>query len=319
LDHIKQLRPRQSRDLVALEAARSLDRRIFPTSDRNTRLLEERDAIGMTIDIAGMDRGRVLKSLDPSRLKQANSVLDVLDFERLHEQDVIRHDQRVFGALLRPGMRHARFRSDRGTEVRVHVYDKKALETTVGIDLLIYQELFDAFILVQYKMMMRSNDPGDRWAYRVDKQMRAQLAAMGRVAALLKGNRAKSQKLTDWRLNDEVFFWKFCEATRLKDSDGALTHGITLSREHLEGFLSLPESRSGKKAQRIGYANCHRYLTNTQFIELAREGWIGGGAHASGVIQKILEANQAGGRRAILAVIKPAESIDKRARGWRSS
>ena len=144
-----------------------------------------------------------------------------------------------------------------------------------------------------------------------------QLGAMRAVAALIRRNRAKSQGLTSWRLNDEVFFWKFCEGTRLKDSDGALTHGITLSREHLEDFLSLPESRPGGKGPRIGYSNCHRYLTNTQFVELAREGWIGGGAKASVVIQKILKASQDGGRRAVLAVIKSAESIDKRDRGWK--
>lgn len=320
LDRLKYLRPTQAYQLAAMEAARTTDRRIFPTNNRNTRLMEERDAVGLTVDIAGMDRRGILKGLDVSKLKEATSVLDLLDFEPFHEQDVIRHDQKIFGGLLRPRMKHALLKNSTGAEVRVHVYDKKTLETIVGIDLLIYQELFDAFILVQYKMMRRSSGTSDKWSYRVDKQMKSQLTAMKKVVAGSGVQGGNSYGITNWRLNDEVFYWKFCEATRIKDSEGTLVHGITLNREHLESFLSLPDSRSrAQVGQRIGYANCHRYLTNSQFVELAREGWIGGGAPMAKLIRRILVASQAGGRRTILAVIKSAEGIDKRDRGWRNN
>jgi hypothetical protein len=76
----------------------------------------------------------------------------------------------------------------------------------------------------------------------------------------------------DWRLSDEVFFWKFCEATRTSDSDASLVHGITLARPHLESFLQLAESRGRSNARRVGYENCRRYLTTSDFVSLAQAG-----------------------------------------------
>jgi hypothetical protein len=126
------------------------------------------------------------------------------------------------------------------------------------------------------------------------------------------------KSVTDWRLSDEAFFWKFCEPTRIKDSQGALTHGITLKRPHFEHFLSLPESANGKTGRRVGYENCHRYLTNSQFVKLASDGWIGGGRRASAMIRSLLRATEIGGRRAMLAVIQSSESIDVRTQGLKT-
>jgi hypothetical protein len=149
LTRLSELRPEQSASIAKLIEKRVVDHRIFPSNERHLRLMEERDAIGLTVDIAGLDRSTLLKSLNVNEVESSSTILDLLALEPMQEQDAIRHDQIVFGSLLRPGMRHARLTGGRGTEVRVHVYDKKALETVAGIDLLIYQQLFDSFILIQ--------------------------------------------------------------------------------------------------------------------------------------------------------------------------
>ncbi|MFO1393994.1 MAG: hypothetical protein U1F09_09570 [Steroidobacteraceae bacterium] len=318
LDCIATLRPEQSSAISQLVRARSVDHRLFPSSQREVRLLEERDAIGVAVDIAGLDRPRLLKSLDVETVPNATTVLDLLELEPMHEQDAIRQDQKAFGALLQPGMRHARLADGRGTELRVHVYDKKALETVLGIDLLIYQQLFDSFILIQYKMMKRAKATDNSWSYTVDRQTQKQLAAMRAAATSLKKNTSDRETITDWRLSDEPFYWKFCEPTRIKDSAGALTHGLTLSRPHFERFLSLPDSKGTSGSRKIGYANCHRYLTNSQLTDLASNGWIGGGPSCSSLIRRILTANQTGGRRAMLVAIQSRDSIGARERGWKT-
>ena len=316
LHQLSVLRPALSGAIADLVKARSVDRRLFATTPREQRLLEERDAIGLTVDIAGLDRAALLKSVNIEAVSQANSVLDVLGLEPLQEQDALRHDQQVFGELLQAGMRHVRLAGPRGTEVRIHVYDKKPLETVAGIDLLIYQELYDSFILVQYKMMKRTRSETGGWSYTVDAHARAQLAAMNAVAT--RSHHVSPAAVTDWRLSDEIFFWKFCETTRMSDSESSLIHGITMSRPHFQHFLSLPESRSKRGGQVVGYANCNRYFTNSQFVELASDGWIGGGRGSSALIQKLLQANQAGGRRALLAAIHPGDAFERRQRGWKT-
>ena len=255
--------------------------------------------------------------LETQNLDRAKSVLDLLDSEPLQEQDAIRADQQAFGTLLTSGMRHARFSDDSGAEVRVHVYDKKPLETLLGIDLLIYLQLYDAYILIQYKMMQKSKRADERWYYTTDAHMQKQLATMKRVVSSIPPPASGPMPIRDWRLNEEAFFWKFCESTRDSDADGALVHGITLCRTHLESFLALPASAGPNGGRRVGYGNCQRYLTTTQFVDLAQAGWIGGGPGMRHTMEDILAANQQGGRQVLLTAVSQARQLDELRRGWK--
>lgn len=316
-DRIKVLRAQNAAALDALAKRQFEDRRIFPVNRRTERLMEQRDAIGIAVQVAGLDRPRVLKSLDRSKVDAADSALDLLDSERIQEQDAIRIDKAVFGRLLTRGMRHARFSNGRGAEVRIHVFDRKPLESVLGIDLLIYMPLYKAYILVQYKMMRRASPGKGTWYYPVDRHLMAQLSAMNRAANILQQGSAYPIPIEDWRLTEEMFFWKFCESTRASDSESSLVHGITLPRTHLESFLRAPPQRKGRStAKRVGYENCTRYLTTSQFVDLAKAGWIGGGASARAFIERILKANRRGGRQTLLAVISQAERLEDVPRGW---
>jgi hypothetical protein len=290
VERAKALRPDTAQALDKLIAQRTEDRRIFPTNTRTTRLMEQRDAVGIAVQMAGLDRSAVLGSLDPAKMASSDSVLDLLDHESLQEQDALRIDQAAFGALLSPGMRHGRFSDGKGAQVRVHIYDRKPLESILGIDLLIYMPLYRSYILLQYKMMQKRGSSAARdWQYSVDRKLRKQLTAMSRAAALMQRAPASPMPIGDWRLTEELFFWKFCEATRVSDSEQSLVHGITLSRSHLESFLQLQESQGPGGGRRIGYESCKRYLTTSQFVELARAGWIGGGQGARAVLERLLK------------------------------
>lgn len=181
IDAIMQLRPESARALGALFVKREEERRLLGDSARTTRLVEQRDALGLTLDIASLDRRGALRSLDATGMEDANSVLDLLDSEPLHEQDLIRHDEAIFGGLLRPSMRHARFTGKSGRVVRVRVYDKKPLETVLGADLLVYQATYRSFLLLQYKNMTRTEaNEGPTWSYLVDPQIHKQIKSMER-------------------------------------------------------------------------------------------------------------------------------------------
>ncbi len=225
LDRIKTLRPEARHAITALEARRLSDRRIFPSDGRTARLMEQRDAIGIAVDIAGLDRAAVLETFDTSRIDGADSVLDLLDSEPLQEQDAIRQDQIAFGKLLQPDMRHAQFSNRAGAHVRVHVYDRKPLETVIGIDLLVYLSLYKAYLLLQYKMMERSDRLAGKWSYRIDQHLLDQLTAMNQAAARFRSPAAQAIPMASWRLSEEAFFWRFCESTRLSDAEGSLESG----------------------------------------------------------------------------------------------
>jgi hypothetical protein len=115
--------------------------------------MEQRDAVGICLEIGGLDRKSILRSVVTDRVDEANSILDLLDNEPLQEQDAIRHDQDIFKGLLSKSMCSREFTNDHNRSVRIHVYDKKPIETALGIDLLIFQNSYRSFILIQYKMM----------------------------------------------------------------------------------------------------------------------------------------------------------------------
>lgn len=60
---------------------------------------------------------------------------------------------------------------------------------------------------------------------------------------------------------------------------------------------------------------CHRgYLNNSQFLELARDGWIGCDSSGLAVISEVIAAGQKGGKIAMYAVIKGSGSESARTR-----
>jgi hypothetical protein len=110
--------------------------------------------------------------------------------------------------------------------------------------------------------------------------------------------------MNHWRLTDEAFYFKFCETTRPNARDDALVAGITLGHYHLKRFLELPEAKGEHGGYRVGYRNCPRYLNNTQFVELAREGWIGCDERGLALVSDVLEAGAERGRAAMFAVVE---------------
>lgn len=305
LNCIKQLRPDTAELLDALIRKREETRRIVGDSARLLRLMEQRDAIGLALDMASLDRQTIMREAKYEKVETAMSALDLLDREPMQEQDVMRQDQQIFAKLLTPDMRSARFTGPGGREVRVYVYDKKPLETVLGIDLLIYQESYKSFLLLQYKNMAQiPAKRGQTWSYLVDDQIHKQMAAMEKGLAAMQRQEKLPQGLNDWRLHSGPFYFKFCETTRPNARDDALVGGITLGLDHLTHFLTLPDAKGKDGGLRVGYDNCPRYLNNTQFVDLARDGWIGCDQKGYHLMTEILAAGKAGGKSAMLAVIQ---------------
>ena len=307
LDAIKSLRPKLAERLDALISLREQQRGLTGDDQKILRLTEQRDALGLVLDIASLDRKAILREAKLSTVSTAQSVLDLLDAEPLQEQDLIRQDQAAFSGLLKDGeCRSGRFGGAGSREVRVYVYDKKPLETVLGIDLLIFLADFETYLLLQYKCMEpKSDDRGKTWSYLADAQLHKQIQAMdSAVEAIARLPAPAATSFKDWRLTEEAFYFKFCETTRPDARDDALVAGITLSHSHLKHFLTLPEATGKYPGLRIGYANCPRYFNNTQFTDLAREGWIGCGQRGYALISKVIAEGQSRDRAAMFAVIK---------------
>jgi hypothetical protein len=311
------LRPAHADQIEETIAKRTQQRRLLETGQRELRLNEQRDGLGVALDIGNLDRAGIFKTMNADAAGNALSVLDLLDGIRTQERSLLEHDRRIFEMLIgsQPA-RSAAFDDGSGNSVRVTVTDRDDLESVLGIDLVIYQQRYESFLLLQYKRMSRT---ADSWAYAIPPtaNLHEQLHQIGRFKrAAAQEENSLAPTLWSYRLNQEPFFFKFCEEQRPTANDASLIRGITMPAEHLLEFLALDKQRGDRGGRYVGYQNCPRYLTNTEFIQLARSGWIGAGRQAARMMGELLAANRRGGRQAMLAVIEqPAEpSASRRGR-----
>jgi hypothetical protein len=136
------------------------------------------------------------------------------------------------------------------------------------------------------------NATTDGWFYTPDSQLSAQLKAMSKARLAMPSKKAATPNLAALRLNDEPFYFKFCERRKPDAAEASLVSGMSMNALHLEEFLTFSEAKAGPNGGlRIGYKNCHRYFNNTEFVTLAKGGWIGTSAVGSEFMKEIVRAS----------------------------
>lgn len=311
-----QIRPELADAINDLIFLRSAERRILGQTNRVEILNEQRDGLGLALDIAQLDRSAILKAMNVDGIDAANSILDLLNAIPIQERSLLEHDARVFQLILGQQSSQSAIFSD-GSErsVRVYVVDKTDIETVLGVDLIIYNTCYDTFLLLQYKRMEKFTDG---WVYQISptSNLHSQLSSMAAFrAAAAKSATEFPPTLWSYRLNDNPFYFKFCEQFRPDARDESLVPGITMSESHLREFLTLPEIVGPKGGLAVGYHNCPRYLNNTEFVQLAKVGWIGAGNESVALLKKMLDVNKSEGRAAMLAIIDTPKGKTASGRG----
>lgn len=316
---IKDLRRGYAARLDDIATAREAEHRLLGDSVRAKRLNEQRDALGLALDIGLLDRASIFKSIHVQQADQANSILALLaEATPVHERSMLEHDRRIFELLLGVSPdRTVLFEDGREHSVRVLVTDQTDLETVLGTDLIIYSARHESFLLLQYKRMEKDENG---WSYAVSpsSNVHQQLDQMLTFQARAKKLPSVPPSLWSYRLNGDPCYFKFCEQFRPNAEDASLIPGITISAVHLREFLTLPEAKGKRGGISVGYRNCPRYLNNTEFVQLAQSGWIGGGPQAATLLQAILQANKEGGSSAMLAVIDGPRDSSASGRGWKA-
>ncbi len=70
----------------------------------------------------------------------------------------------------------------------------------------------------------------------------------------------------------------------------------------------MPQAKSGpKEGVRIGYKNCHRYFNNTEFVTVAKGGWIGTAAEGSEFMKEVVSASFERKHAVVCALIEMPE------------
>jgi hypothetical protein len=195
--------------------------------------------------------------------------------------------------------------------LRVGDVNATKLERILGVDL-IYRHLeSDTFVLVQYKKMRR--DAHNKWSYRPDAQLDAELERMRKVDKT--AVEAEADPAT-WRLYPRGCFLKLVRPPEFFDpTSDRLLPGVYLPLLYLdELFAAHPEGTP----QHLGYDTVDRYMTAELFVALVREGWIGTRGVTTRAIQTLVDAAVGAQRSVIIAEETGAQPGRERRRGRRT-
>lgn len=167
----------------------------------DTRSLQS-DAVRMALRAFGLgtdDRARELELVE-------GRDTSLTEFPVM-EDAVIEHDARMIpGFALAGSDITGRALFERaGERLEVITANRRPLEGLFGVDLIYFNEPRQCVVMLQYKMLERIDraaDPTD-WVYRADAQFKKELARMQRF------RKAATPGPSEYRLNPEVFYFKF--------------------------------------------------------------------------------------------------------------
>ena len=255
-------------------------------------LLQEREALGISLDIFSGNnqlRDQVLSEWAPYE----GTVTEVNDAEAtatlanlgpgrstflkgipkryLQEESAIQHDLFNWPGMTPQLEAGVSVFKQGNRQLEVHYANRNDLEHTLGVDLIYYNEPFQLFVLVQYKLMC---EEGGLTLYRPDKQLRTELDRMDKFYGSTR-SAASIQSHEEYRLNDDGFMLKLVPSKGLNPASGELIKGMYITREYMHFLLGPNGPKGPRGGVQITFSGAPRYLTNSQFATSIHEGWIG--------------------------------------------
>jgi hypothetical protein len=265
------------------------------------QLAYQREAVATALQLAGIDRGMLL-TWDPPERDVPRSFLDGLEQVRYREDAQIVNDLMVLPGFdfVRPILSGAvSFQDEDGVKLTVLLANRLPLEELTGADLIYYNETFEAFVMVQYKVMERE---GDEAIFRLpNEQLDEDLSRMDDVLQAI-GNAAQPDSAAGFRLAWNPFFLKLCPRLDFQPDTEALSHGMYIPLEKWK-LLASGEDLKGKRGGRgATFENVRRHFDNTTFAMLVAKAWIGTTPAQSQSLADAVKATVASGRAAVIAV-----------------
>lgn len=269
---LKEKRPFAADSIDELEAKR---KEKFPLLDGNAfeTVALEKDAVGLAVDIFGLDRKKVL--LIPDIPTEPAPFLQDLGCSKLREDTMISHDASIFpewDSVMQYQVGATEF--ERGNQkLTIMNVNRHPVERTLGVDLIYYHHVYQAYVLVQYKRMSQENT--QVWGFRpTEAQCMEELKRMRAFNANTLDN-TQPNSLNEYRLNPEAFYFKLCQSVTYSPMSTDLIPGMYLPLDYWETLLQSPEIKGSHGGLRITNENIYRHLNNTEFITLIKHGWIG--------------------------------------------
>jgi len=268
---------------------------------------QEKDAVNLALRVSGIDLG-------PIQLWDAGEApapfLEGLTSSVLIEDQQIQHDAQGFGTwemVSKHQVGVAVLRDPSDNRLTILNVNRSALENTLGVDLIYYNDRYAAYIAVQYKRMIEEG--GDR-----EPSFRPGGGSYGEELERMREFERTypasgwTGALTEYRLHQGAFYFKLCPRIVLTPSSTEMLTGMYLPLDYWYGLVADLSTDGPRGGTRLTYSNISRYITNTLFVRLVAAGWVGTSDLATSAISEIIRAGIENGRSVILAASYAGDS-----------
>jgi hypothetical protein len=261
--------------------------------NREPILAYERDAVGLALDAAGLDRRQVLASWHGN---EDEPFLTGLSDFRIYEDPAIVNDTQVFGDWQRIGtspLGLVRFERA-GKRLTIINANRLPIEEAVGCDLVYYARDFDAYVLVQYKRLRKE---AANWVYRPDRKFDSELARMREIAAPVEDDSSPEQH----RLGENFCFVKLCRPATSNPFSGELAPGFYLPLDYLDKLVKAGRLKGPKDGTIIDRVTVGRHLVNGSMVSLVSDAWVGTRGLATQQIEEVIRRSLDAGHSVVAA------------------
>lgn len=271
----------------------------------STNFAAQKDAVGIALDIFGIDRSDTLSKWSGGKTF-GNSFLNGLYDNAVLEDHIINHDHKTF-----PGWENvsdslsgiATFQNNEDEELTIISANRTPLELALGVDLIYFHKTHNSFVLVQYKMMDKRGEDSEKSYFDPNQGNHdVELDRMNNLMSLI--NEIQwSDKLPDFRISRCPIFFKLCRKLDFKSDNQTIAAGAYLSLDHWNLLLNDNSIMGPKGGKQIGFHTLNRRYIGTQmFVELVQKGFFGTQEFASQKIALVIEDILANGKSIIYAI-----------------
>ena len=173
------------------------------------------------------------------------------------------------------------------------------------MDLIYYRHYRPGFILVQYKRMKSVKGESRTLKYYPNGQLDKEMARFRRLPQV-----EAATKVADWRLCEDAFFVKLVREDLDKPIANRLVRGMYLPISLVEPLIA--EGKAGSRAKGWSMEGLSEYLSNDEFLLLAKQGFIGSRGVTTKQIKKIVMKALGAGRAVVMAVDQTDPAVAKR-------
>ena len=259
LSALEVLRPGEARAMYALNADP-----IIRSDEQGERWRHDRDAVRLSLRLAGMDDKRAMRLWrEPESGQPFLSGLSATS----SEASLIDHDARHVPGWweARKYAAHISSFTDGSNTLEVINVNVTGVEGITGSDLIYYAHGTGSLIFVQYKKL----DNGGK--FHPNQRFYDQLDRLEAVQSL--GKQDASARA--WRLGNHTTWVKLAKAGPFESDNTDMVKGqylpVNLVRTMLKDDCTLGE-RGGRV---LGYGASSRHFDNSTFTNLVKQGWIG--------------------------------------------